>query len=63
MTKTWQRIAGTALGVALVAGVGLATVAAREQGPGGPDGPSRHDGAARTGHAPPARARAHRDPA
>jgi Spy/CpxP family protein refolding chaperone len=39
MTKTWQRIAGTALGVALAAGVGLATVAAREQGPGGPGGP------------------------
>ena len=38
MTKTWQRIAGTALGVALVAGAGLATVAAREQGPGGPRG-------------------------
>jgi Spy/CpxP family protein refolding chaperone len=38
MTKTWLRIAGTALGVALVAGAGLATVAAREQGPGGPRG-------------------------
>jgi Spy/CpxP family protein refolding chaperone len=38
MTKTWQRIAGTALGAALVAGAGLATVAAREQGPGRPGG-------------------------
>jgi Spy/CpxP family protein refolding chaperone len=38
MTKTWQRIAVTALGVALMAGAGLATVAAREQGPGGPRG-------------------------
>lgn len=36
MTRTWQRMAGVALGVALVAGAGLATAAAREQGPGGP---------------------------
>jgi Spy/CpxP family protein refolding chaperone len=36
MTRTWQRMAGTALGVALLAGAGVATVAAREQGPGGP---------------------------
>ncbi|MGD9905612.1 MAG: Spy/CpxP family protein refolding chaperone [Vicinamibacterales bacterium] len=49
MTRTWQRMAGAALGVALLAGAGLATVDAREQGPGrgmmgrrgpgGPDGP------------------------
>jgi Spy/CpxP family protein refolding chaperone len=38
MTTTWQRVAGTALGVALLAGAGLTTVAAREQGPGGPGG-------------------------
>ena len=36
MTRTWQRMAGTALGVALLAGAGVATLAAREQGPGGP---------------------------
>ncbi len=39
MTRTWQRMAGVALGVALVAGAGLATAAAREQGPGGPGRP------------------------
>jgi Spy/CpxP family protein refolding chaperone len=38
MTKTWQRVAGTALGVALLAGAGLTTVTALEQGPGGPGG-------------------------
>jgi protein CpxP len=37
MTRTWQTVAGAALGVALVAGAGLATVAA--QGPAGPGGP------------------------
>jgi Spy/CpxP family protein refolding chaperone len=37
MTRTWQMVAGAALGVALVAGAGLATVAA--QGPAGPGGP------------------------
>ena len=36
MTRTWQRMAGTALGVALLAGAGVATLSAREQGPGGP---------------------------
>ena len=53
MTKTWQRIAAIGLGVALATGVGLATVAAREQGPNGsrgmmgrrgPGGPGGHDG-------------------
>jgi periplasmic protein CpxP/Spy len=38
MTKMWQQVTGAALGVALVAGAGLATVAAREQGPGAPGG-------------------------
>ncbi len=36
MTRTWQRMVATALGVALVAGAGAATIAAREQGPGRP---------------------------
>ena len=51
MTKTWQRIAAIGLGVALATGAGLATVAAREQGPGGPGmgrrgpgGSGGHDG-------------------
>lgn len=35
MTRTWQRMTAAALGVALAAGAGLATVAAREQGPDG----------------------------
>lgn len=36
MTRTWKLMTAAALGVALTAGAGLATVAAREQGPGGP---------------------------
>jgi Spy/CpxP family protein refolding chaperone len=36
MSRTWQRMAGAALGVALLAGAGVAVVGAREQGPGGP---------------------------
>ena len=35
MNRTWQRMTAAALGVALAAGAGLATVAAREQGPDG----------------------------
>ena len=38
MTKTWKLVAGTALGVVLVAGTGAAVIAAREQGPGGRGG-------------------------
>ena len=33
MTKTWKLVAGTAVGLALVAGAGVAVTAAREQGP------------------------------
>jgi len=36
MTRTWKLMTAAALGVALTAGAGLATVAAREQGPAGP---------------------------
>lgn len=36
MTRTWKLMTAAALGVALTAGAGLATVAAREQGPTGP---------------------------
>lgn len=36
MTRTWKLMTAGALGVALAAGAGLATVAAREQGPAGP---------------------------
>ena len=39
MTRTWQRIAGATLGVALISGAGLATLAAREQEPAGPGRP------------------------
>ena len=38
MTKTFKLVAGTALGLALVAGAGVAVTAAREQGPRGPGG-------------------------
>lgn len=41
MNRTWQRITGAALGVALVAGTGLAVVTVRAQGPGGPGGVMR----------------------
>lgn len=36
MTRTWKLMTAAALGVALAAGAGLATVDAREQGPAGP---------------------------
>ncbi len=36
MTKTFKLVAGTALGLALVAGAGVAVTSAREQGPQGP---------------------------
>lgn len=38
MNKTWKVATGAILGVALLAGTGVAVVAAREQGPGGPGG-------------------------
>ncbi|HUU36017.1 MAG TPA: Spy/CpxP family protein refolding chaperone [Vicinamibacterales bacterium] len=38
MTKTFKLVAGTALGLALVVGTGVAVTAAREQGPQGPGG-------------------------
>lgn len=38
MTKTFKLVAGTALGLALVTGAGVAVSAAREQGPRGPGG-------------------------
>lgn len=55
MTKTFTLVAGTALGLALVTGAGVAVTAAREQGPrgfmgptgqGGPGGPGRGPGGA-----------------
>jgi Spy/CpxP family protein refolding chaperone len=50
MTKTFKLVAGTALGLALVTGTGVAVTAAREQGPRGfmgqigPGGPGRGPG-------------------
>ncbi len=47
MTKTFKLVAGTALGLALMTGAGVAVTAAREQGPRGfmgPGGPGRGPG-------------------
>lgn len=38
MTKTFKLVAGTALGLAIVTGAGVAVAVAREQGPQGPSG-------------------------
>ena len=38
MTKTWKLVAGTAVGLALMAGAGVAVTAAREQEPRAPGG-------------------------